>query len=398
MSFIIKGGGALFNTNLIGNVPQPVIPSGLSPDWLVGSGGDFATLQDALASPSVVNGNYIKVLPGTYTWTTNTLVINKQVYIGGTPGNKSDVILQSSGSAGDPGYLIQICADNVVLKDLTIKHKKLSALSIDTAILLSTGSNPTTTRLNNFIMDSCRVEHVETGLVIRGNNFKVANTEVAYVGPNNTTRNHVILYGSSGSCFFTDNVFEDSTIGAITGNTNCFLLTSTTGTDPAEKYTGTLVIDGSTWTSSTGKQPNQFFLNNNNSSESTINIMFKNNVMNEKNAFTVFFGSSTNFGNIYGDITYYNNTLSNLHNLAGKGMLGIDGLGSNVAFRSTNLVAHIDANTITNATYRADYTSVYSIANPNFIGRKTTAIASFGVTGDAIIPATPPAPSTPNLL
>lgn len=33
---------------------------GLSPDWTVGSGGDFATLDAALASPSVVNGDYIK--------------------------------------------------------------------------------------------------------------------------------------------------------------------------------------------------------------------------------------------------------------------------------------------------------------------------------------------------
>jgi hypothetical protein len=232
---------------------------------------------------------------------------------------------------------------------------------------------------------------------MRGNGFKVANCEVAYVGPNNTTRRHVGLYGTGGTCFFTNNVFEDSTAGGVTGNTNIFYLTTTTGLVVSERFNGTLVVDGSTWVSSTSKQPNQFFNQDNCQSDSSFSLMFKNNVMNEKNLFVGLYGSTTNFGDVFGDITLYNNTLSNIHQVSpayGKGMLSITGGGSNITWRSTNLTAHISGNTLTNSTYRADYSAVSGAD----IGRQTAAIASFSANVDTTIPATPTAPATPNLL
>lgn len=378
-------------------------PAGLTPNWTVGSGGDFATLDAALASPSVVNGNYIKVLPGTYT-ISSLLTVNKEVIIGGTPGVKGDVVLQSTADTAAPATLMQVSANNVVLKDLTIKHRKTNNTSVETALLLTRNSGGVNVRVDGFIMDSVRIEHVEFGFVARGNDFKVANCEIAYVGPNNSTRRHVGLYGTGGTCFFTNNAFEDSTAGAITGNTNIFYLTSTTGLVASERFNGTLVVDGNTWVSSTSKLPNQFFNQDNCASDGTFNLMFKNNVMNEKNAFVVLYGSTANFGNSFGDITFYNNTLSNIHtnpNTGGKGMLTIDGAGSNVSWRSSNLVAHIDGNALTNSTFRATSTGVLqspaNVTGPE-IGRTTAAIASFTADVDATIPATPTAPSTPSLL
>ncbi len=79
-------------------------------------------------------------------------------------------------------------------------------------------------------------------------------------------------------------------------------------------------------------------------------------------------------------------------------MLSIVGSGSNIAWRSSNLNAHIAGNTIGNtignATYRADYSAVSS----EKIDRQTAAIAAFSVNEDTNIPATPAAPSTPTLL
>ena len=376
-----------------------VAVAGISPDWTVGtSGASFTSLSDALASPSVQNGDYIRVLPGTYTLS-SMLTVNKEVYIGGTPGVKGDVILQSAGTSSDPTTLITVSANNVLLKDLTIKHRKTSNTSIEAALALTKVVGGVNTRVDNFIMDSCRVEHVEFGLVVRGNDFKVANNEIAYVGPNNSTRRHIGLYGTGGTCFFTNNAFEDSTGAGITGNTNIFYLTSTTGLVASERFNGTLVVDGSTWVSSTGKLPNQFFNQDNCQSDGTFSLMFKNNVMSEKNLFVGLFGSTANFGNSFGDITFHNNTLSNWHNhpttpQLGKGMLSIVGGGSNVSWRSSNLNVHIDGNTINNATYRADYSAV----SGEKVGRQTAAIASFSVNEDTNIPATPSAPSTPNLL
>ncbi len=376
-----------------------VAVAGISPDWTVGeSGASFTSLSDALASPSVQNGDYIRVLPGTYTLS-SMLTVNKEVYIGGTPGVKGDVILQSAGTSSDPTTLITVSANNVVMKDLTIKHRKTSNTSIETALALTKVVGGVNTRVDNFIMDSCRVEHVEFGLVVRGNDFKVANNEIAYTGGNNSTRRHIGLYGTGGTCFFTNNSFQDNTAAGVTGNTNLFYLTSTTGLVASERFNGTLVIDGSTWVSSTGKLPNQFFNQDNCQSDGTFNLMFKNNVVSEKNLFVGLYGSTANFGNSFGDITFHNNTLSNWHNQPttpqqGKGMLSIVGGGSNVSWRSSNLNVHIDGNTINNATYRADYSAV----SGEKVGRQTAAIASFSVNEDTNIPATPSAPSTPNLL
>lgn len=285
-----------------------------------------------------------------------------------------------------------------MLKDLTIKQRKTSNTSIETAIALTKVVGGVNTRVDNFIMDSCRVEHMEFGLVIRGNSFKVANNEIVYVGPSNSTRRHVGLYGTGGTCFFTNNSFQDNTNPAtVTGNTNVFYLTSTTGLVASERFNGTLVIDGSTWSSTSGQLPNQFYNQDNCQSDGTFALMFKNNVMNEKNLFVGLFGSTANFGNTFGDITFHNNTLSNLHGgtpAGGKGMLSVVGGGSNISWRSSNLNVHIDGNTINNTTYRADHSAVSGAK----VGRQTAAIASFSVNEDTTIPATPSAPSTPNLL
>ena len=393
----VSPGGAIVASSTVTINDTSIAPAGIAPDWTVGTGGNFATLSDALSSASVVAGDYIRVLPGTYTMS-NMLTINKEVYIGGTPGVKGDVILQSAGTATDPATLITVSANNVLLKDLTIKHRKTSNTSVETAVVLTRNSGGVNVRVDGFIMDSCRVEHVEFGLVIRGNDFKVANNEIAYVGPNNSTRRHVGLYGTGGTCFFTGNAFEDSTAAGVTGNTNIFYLTSTTGLVASEKFTGTLVVDGSTWVSTTSKQPNQFFNQDNCQSDGTFSLMFKNNVVSEKNVFVSLYGSTANFGDVFGDITFAFNTLSNSHNgaspVAGKGMLSIGGGGSNVSWRSSNLVAHINGNNIGNATYRADYTAVEG----KEIGRQTAAIAAFSATTDISIPATPAAPETPVLL
>lgn len=406
---VSPGGAIVASTTVVIN-DSSTTPAAMVPDWTVGEGGNFATLSDAMSSASVIAGDYIRVLPGTYTMS-SMLTINKPVYIGGTPGIKGDVVLQSAGAGTDPVTLITVSANNVLLKDLTIKHRKTTNTSIETAVALTRSESGVNVRVDGFIMDSCRIEHVEFGLVVRGNGFKVANNEIAYAGPSNSTRRHVGLYGTGGTCFFTNNAFEDSTAAGVTGNTNIFYLTSTTGLVASEKFTGMLVVDGSTWVSSTSKQPNQFFNQDNCQSDGTFSLMFKNNVVNEKNVFVSLYGSTNNFGDVFGDITFANNTLSNSHNgtsvIGGKGMLAIDGGGSNVSFRSAALTAfyigntiNMTGNTIGNSTFRPDYTSVFTAEWSEYlssVGRKTAAIAPFSVYPDNYIAPTPVAPATPDL-
>lgn len=336
--------------------PQPPItPSPSSFDFTVGPTGDFATLADAIASPSVVEGSTIQVQEGTYTLST-TLTISKGVRIYGV--NKSSVIFNSAGTSSDPVTLISVTANNVVLSGITVDHKKTSNTSVETAVSVSGGGFPQT-RVSNFIMDDCIVRHIEFGLVLRGSDWKVSNTSFVYAGPNNSTRRHVGIYGFSGNCFAINNTSNESTAPGVTGNTRWFNLTSSTGTNPNETNVGTLVIDGNT---QAGGNLQQFFNQDNwQGSAGQYNLVVKNNTtLNESSAFIAFFGGSSNFGDILGEVTVDANTLSNL---GGKGIIALDS-SALVNFRSSTLTVHAPFGP-TNLSYTPVPGSVTQVAAPS---------------------------------
>lgn len=355
-------------------------------DFTVGPTGDYPDLPTALADAAVVDGTTLGVQAGTYTLT-STLTISKQVQIFGE--DKNTVILQSAATSSDPTTLISVTVDNVVLKGLTISHRKTSNTSVETAVAVSGPGFPQT-RVNNFILDDCIIRHMEFGLTIRGSNWKLSNSAFVYAGPNNSTRRHVGIYGFDGDCFAVNNTSNEDIVPGTTGNTRWYSLTSTTGTNPNETYTGTLVVEGNT---QVGGNLQQFFNQDSwQGSAGQYNLIVKDNTTtNESSAFIVLFGSSANFGDILGEITVEGNSLSNT---GGKGVIGLDA-GSLIAFRSSSLTVHVPtSNTVANSAWASGWAEA-SGSSGNTVGYRTTTVSSPSVTQDAVSPVIPPEPVTP---
>lgn len=108
---------------------------------------------------------------------TSTLTINKSLKIDG------NFILQSVGSSTDPIVLIDVTANNVYFtENLTIKHKKTSNTSIETAIRINA---------SNFI-SYATVEFMEFCYVLRGS-FNIQGN-ITYTGVASNSNRAIAIY------------------------------------------------------------------------------------------------------------------------------------------------------------------------------------------------------------
>lgn len=351
-------------------------------DWTVGSGGDFASLSAALASASVVNGNKIKLLNGTYTLT-STLTINKQVGIFGE--SRAGAIITSAGGAGDPTTLITVSTDNVCLRDLTIKHIKTTNTSVETALNVTGGGSPAT-RVSNFIMENCQLEYMEFGIQVRGESYKINGNTIAYTGPNNSTRRAICVYAVHGNCFLTNNVFENN---ASTGNLRAICPSSSAANDI---FDGTLAIEDN---SHVGNVYHFFIQDGFLSATPTYKIYFKRNTISEIGAFCILYGGS-NFGDILDQVVAENNSISNA---SGKGLVAVDGPVSS-GFRTSSLPLHYSGNTLASGSLRTDWALATGASSNSCCynnGEGGVVLSGVSVTQDAVIPTTPTAQVTPNI-
>lgn len=351
----------------------PSIPA--SPTWTVGATGNFPDLAAAMASGSVLDGDSIMIQNGTYT-VSSTINITKQVQIYGQ--SKSGVILETAASSGAPVSMINVSVSNVTLQRMTIKHKKTSNTSVESALVVSGPGSPQT-RVDNFDLDDVRIEHIEFGVTIRGSNWKLSNSQFVYAGPNNSTRRHVGIYGVSGTCFAYNNESEEQIAVGVTGNTRWYALTSTTGTNPNETYEGSLVLENNRQT--VGNLQQFYSQDSWQGSAGGFSVYLKGNQTNETSAFVSFYGTSANFANILSKVYAENNSLSNLHGgtpAGGKGMIGFDGAGG-VAPRSSALPVEASGNTLSNLTFRADYAEA-SGSTGSLVGYSSTNLAPVSVT------------------
>lgn len=359
-------------------------------DHIVGPTGSFATLQSALASASVLDGQSIQIQAGTYS-VSSVINVSKKVKIFGV--DKDTVIFETAGAGSDPVNMFNVSVDDVVMANMTIKHKKTTNTTVEAAVNVSGPGFPQT-RVANFIMDNCRVEHVEFGVVIRGSNWKIANSQFAYAGPSNSTRRHVGIYGILGTCFAVNNQSIDN---GATGNTRWFAITSTTGTNPNETLEGKLILDGNVQQTGALQQ----FLSQDawQGSAGSFEVVARNNTTNETSAFISFYGAQANFGDILASVTATGNSLSNLHGgtpvVGGKGLIGIDGSGG-IAFRSSDLPVYSSGNILANLVFRSGYVEATGSTGA-IAGRNESVISSASVSLSGSIPSIPTAPTTPSV-
>lgn len=213
----------------------PPAPTGST--WTVGTlgGENFPDLITALASGSVVDGD--RLLLSAQTFTSAAITVAKQVTIQGA--GIASTVIQTAAAAGDPVTLITVTANNVTLRDLTVKQRKTTNTSIETAISINPPGGGA--GASGHYLEAVRVETMEFGVVIRSDGWQINNCQLAYTGPNNSTRRLIGCYRSDGQGLFTNSTYDSGQNGVITGNTRVFTVLSTTGL-PTETLGGYLRI------------------------------------------------------------------------------------------------------------------------------------------------------------
>ncbi len=278
--------------------------------WRVASiGGDFTDLASAINSPLVTSGTDLIALAEETFIVPSTITINKSLIIYGEgPGT----ILETEGTGSDPINVISITANNVILKNFTVKQKRTA------------DSNPTAINIGNCskaVLDSLIIQTVEFGIQTTGTSFTIKNCEFRYQGPLGNTHRFIRVGPHAGTSLIKNNTFYPSNDSG-TGRTRfCYINNST--------LSGTLVLDGNIQ-AGTGTL-NQFFIHD--SLGGSLSLYFVNNNYQDVNGGIIFYGGN-NMLNSLAQVVIANNHVTNS---SGKGLVTLDGgAGSELSLGSTN--------------------------------------------------------------
>jgi hypothetical protein len=304
------------------------------------------------------DGDVIFLANGTYSLAAN-LSISKQVALVGE--SQAGVLIQDT--RGNSQSFVSVSVDNVTLKDLTVRHVT-SDSSIGHAITVS-GSGFPQARLNNFRMYNVKSQYSKGGLSVRSDNFVVDGCTFEVVA-GSSTRRGILHYGNGGNSFIKNSHFINATTGALRAITP----TSTTGTNPSDNQAGSLTIEGSTFTGNLSQFVN---MDNHQGAAGSFELIIKDNVTPETNAFVVSFGAAANFGDVFSRIVMVGNTLTNNHSSGlGKGALAIDGTGG-IAYRSSVLPVISTGNTLGQLLFRSGYAEAIG-STGSLVGYNSTSI------------------------
>lgn len=354
-------------------------------DYSIGSGGDFADLQTALASSLVKNGTILRIIAGTTINILTTLTITKQVTIYGD--NRDTCIIRNDPTVTNMVTLLSCQADYVTFNNLTINFT--SSITDNFALIFTSASGG---NVKNPIVANCRVVYNKFGIVERGENFIVDNVLFQTQGTA-STRRAVTIYRSAGNCFVSNCVFNqtidtnnrlihilETSINDTKVGTHNFINNRSTGLCfqfiNYESFRG--ITDG-------------------------LSIIVRGNTMNESSAFLVLFNSTLNAGNTVKDVFIQNNTFTNRHTSTppngGKGCLALD---TSVVFKSVSLPVYSFNNVATvDQTFRSGWVLAQNSTGVN-VGITTAGNTAYTTAGfnpvafndvEVSVLALPPVPS-----
>jgi hypothetical protein len=287
------------------------------------------------------DGDVIFLADGTYSLAAN-LSISKQIALVGE--SQAGVLIQDT--RGNSQSFVSVSVDNVTLKDLTVRHSTTES-SIGHAITVSGAGFPQA-RLNNFRMYNVKSQYSKGGLSVRSDNFVVEGCTFEVVA-GSSTRRGILHYGNGGDSFIKNTHFINATTGALRAITP----TGTSGTNPSDDQAGSLTIEGSTFSGNLSQFVN---MDNHQGAAGAFELIIKDNVTPETNAFVVSFGGSQNFGDLFSRIVIVGNTLTNNHAAGlGKGALALDGVNGPLSYRTSALPVISSGNTLGQLAFRSGY-------------------------------------------
>jgi hypothetical protein len=339
-SFAISGGNVRLNVVGEANVPAlidpvtPPTPSGAT--YTVGTlGGEtYPDLATALAAPGVVNGDRLLLSAQAFT-VASGITVAKQVTIQGT--GLGSTTIQTAGAAGDPVVLMTISTSNVTLRDLTLKQRKTTNTAVESALSITAGAGS-----SGHFLEAVRVGTMEFGVILKSDGWQINNCELAYVGPNNSTRRLLAIYRSDGQGLFCNTTYDSGQDGVITGNTR--LAVVTTGSAPPDEVLGGYLRFANI-TPSNGYPVQQFFNVDYFAPGTTLlELVVDGCASAETSAFVVFTEGATQPPlSQCSSIALLSNTLTNSH---GKGAIALNGAaglgvpGTTIFYASGNAIAN----------------------------------------------------------
>jgi hypothetical protein len=340
-----------------GGLELPSMPS--APELVVTT--SITSADDLQATINAASdGDVIFLANGTYSLAAN-LSISKQVALVGE--SQAGVLIQDT--RGNAQSFVSVSVDNVTLKDLTVRHSTTES-NIGHAIVVSGPGFPQA-RLNNFRMYNVKSQYSKGGLSIRSNNFVVDGCTFEVVA-GSSTRRGILHYGNGGNSFIKNSHFINSTTGALRAITP----TATSGSNPSDDQAGSLTIEGSTFTGNLSQFVN---MDNHQGAAGAFELIVKDNVTPETNAFVVSFGGVNNFGDLFSRIVLVGNTLTNNHAVGlGKGVFAIDGVSGPRPFRSSPLEVISSGNTLGQLDFRSGYAEAAG-STGSIVGYVTAQIA-----------------------
>jgi hypothetical protein len=347
--------------------PEPPTPDARPTSFDVEMPAGSTYLDVVSAVSSLAPGETLLLPSGTLT-AMSPLSIPEGVLIYGA--DDGTTVFETFGGSSDPVNVIVVNGPDVKLQDLTIRQRKSSNTSVETAVNV-TGPGWPATQVDGFTMVNCKLESMEFCLNLRASNFRIEGCEFKYVGPLGNSNRLISLWGAGGNNVIRNNTFYASS-DTPTARTREFVYLTSSGA--SDTYSGCLSMVGNT---QMGGNLLRFFLQDAMQGPANgFELVFEDNTFTDLNGGFVLYGVANNFADLYSHITINGNTAAN----AGKGLLGFDAAASLTAARSTPLPIHSADNVLNVTTVRADWTDISSgtatIARSNLIASASITVDS----------------------
>lgn len=352
--------------------PSVLVRSGIWEMWYLSSGAveyiaatnpfEFTTIQDAVDAASP--GDTVHVGAGIYT-IPSTITLDKALEIAGA--GIGQTFVRTAGTASDPTVVFSVTADNVHLSGMTIQQQKTTNTSVETAVQLSETNWPNYTALQGFVLDSCRIETMEFGLLLRGSGWQITNNEFAYTGPSGNNHRFIGVYGNAG-----DSRIENNTLEASSDDPARTVFIYATSSGYNETYDGKIEILNNDHSSGNLKQ---FYLQDA-FAGTGMELDARGNTFDALNAdFVLYAADPIAPLDYFTAITLMDNTTSNSN---GKGLFALDGTGSPARDPGTSNFT-FSGNTLGNpAISHAEYTEA-SGSSGGLVGYKTAVFVEFDI-------------------
>ncbi len=192
--------------------------------WVSTTGSDSNAGTEAAPFLTITNGIAQVDTNGTVNVVAGEYVVNAVISVAKPVTIQGDgigqTIVQTPQSNSDPVQVFSVSGSNVTLKGMTIKERKTSNTSVETAVVVGSTAG-------DFRLDGCRLEGMEYAIKTSGTNWAILNSQLAYVGPSNNNHRLIGIYGIGGTNSISGNTFDCSTVDPTNTPRTIFVQTDT---------------------------------------------------------------------------------------------------------------------------------------------------------------------------